>query len=100
MENFYEDIQVDTQAAEFQMEQAGQQRANILQQLRGTAGASGIGGLAQALAGQATMQARQVSVGLSQQERQGQMMARRGAEQADMLRRQGAAGGQAAECGR
>ena len=30
VENFYEDIQVDTEAADFQMEQAAQQRANIL----------------------------------------------------------------------
>ena len=100
VENFYEDIQVDTQAAEFQMEQAAQQRANILSSLRGAAGASGIGGLAQALANQATMQARQVSVDIARQERQGQMLARRGAEQADMLRRQGEAAVQAAESGR
>ena len=100
MENFYEDVQVDTQAAEFQMEQAGQQRANILQQLRGAAGGSGIGGLAQALANQATQQARQVSVDIGRQERQGQMMARQGAQQADMLGRQGQAAVQAAEFGR
>ena len=100
VENFYEDIQVDTQAAEFQMEQAAQQRANILSSLRGAAGASGIGGLAQALANQATMQARQVSVDIARQERQGQMLARRGAEQADMLRRQGEAAVQQAEFGR
>lgn len=100
VENFYEDIQVDTQAAEFQMEQAAQQRANILSSLRGAAGASGIGGLAQALANQATMQARQVSVDIARQERQGQMMARRGAQQADMLRRQGEAAVRSAEFGR
>jgi|TARA_R100000081_G_scaffold57900_1_gene28598 hypothetical protein len=100
VENFYEDIQVDTQAAEFQMEQAAQQRANILSALRGAAGASGIGGLAQALANQATMQARQVSVDIARQERQGQMMARRGAQQADILRRQGEAAVRSAEFGR
>ena len=100
VENFYEDIQVDTQAAEFQMEQAAQQRANILSGLRGAAGASGVGGLAQALANQATMQARQVSVDLARQERQGQMLARQGAQQADMLRRQGEAAVQSAEFGR
>ena len=100
VENFYEDIQVDTQAAEFQMEQASQQRANILSAMRGAAGASGVGGLAQALANQATMQARQVSVDLARQERQGQIMARQGAQQADMLRRQGEAAVQSAEFGR
>jgi hypothetical protein len=100
VENFYEDVQVDTQAAEFQMEQAAQQRANILSGLRGAAGASGVAGLAQALANQATMQTRQVSVDLARQERQGQMMARQGAQQADMLRRQGEAAVQSAEFGR
>jgi hypothetical protein len=100
VENFYEDIQVDTQAAEFQMEQAAQQRANILSSLRGAAGASGIGGLAQALANQATMQARQVSVDIGRQERRAQIMARQGAQQADMLRRQGEAAVQGAEFGR
>ena len=100
VENFYEDIQVDTQAADFQMEQAAQQRANILSSLRGAAGASGIGGLAQALANQATMQARQVSVDIGRQERRAQIMARQGAQQADMLRRQGQAAVQSAEFGR
>jgi hypothetical protein len=100
VENFYEDVQVDTQAAEFQMEQAAQQRANILSGLRGAAGASGVAGLAQALANQATMQTRQVSVDLARQERQGQMLARQGAQQADMLRRQGEAAVQSAEFGR
>jgi len=100
VENFYEDIQVDTEAADFQMEQAAQQRANILSGLRGAAGASGVAGLAQALANQATMQTRQVSVDLARQERQGQMLARQGAQQADMLRRQGQAAVQSAEFGR
>jgi hypothetical protein len=46
------------------------------------------------------MQARQVSVDLARQERQGQIMARQGAQQADMLRRQGEAAVQSAEFGR
>ena len=100
VENFYEDIQVDTEAADFQMEQAAQQRANILSGLRGAAGASGVAGLAQALANQATMQTRQVSVDLARQERQGQMLARQGAQQADMLRRQGKAAVQRTSLGR
>ena len=46
------------------------------------------------------MQARQVSVDIARQERQGQMMARRGAQQADILRRQGEAAVRSAEFGR
>ena len=100
MENFYEDLEVSTEAAEFQMEQGRQQRATLLSQLRGAAGASGIAGLAQTLAGQGQLQARQVSVDIAQQERQNAMLAARGAQQTDMLRRQGEAAVQQAEFGR
>ena len=68
MENVYEDMTVSTQAADFQMQQGAQQRANIMQGLRGAAGGSGIAGLAQALANQGQLQARQVSVDISKQE--------------------------------
>ena len=61
MENYYEDMTVDTTAADYQMRQGQQQRSNIMNQLRGVAGSSGIGGLAQALANQGTLQAGQVS---------------------------------------
>ena len=90
MENMYEDLTVDRRAAEFQMEQGAQQRADIMQSLRGAAGASGIAGLAQALAGQGQLQARQVSTDIGQQERQNQMMARQAADQRQQLERQGA----------
>ena len=76
MENMYEDLTVDRRAAEFQMEQGAQQRADIMQSFKGAAGASGIAGLAQALAGQGQLQARQVSADIGQQERQNQMLAR------------------------
>ena len=68
MENVYEDMTVSTQAADFQMQQGAQQRANIMQGLRGAAGGSGIAGLAQAMANQGQLQARQVSVDISKQE--------------------------------
>ena len=97
MENFYEDLKVDTQAADFQAAQGAQQRANIMQGLRGAAGASGIAGLAQALANQGQMQARQISVDIARQERQNQMMIARGASAADMAQRGGAAMVQSAE---
>jgi len=99
MENVYEDLTVNTQAAEFQMEQGGQQRADIMQSLRGAAGSSGIAGLAQALAGQGQLQARQVSADIGQQERQNQMMARQAADQRQQLERQGASAADMAERG-
>ena len=97
MENYYEDMTVDTTAADYQMRQGQQQRANIMDQLRGVAGSSGIGGLAQALANQGTLQAGQVAAQLSQQERQNAMMAAKGASAADMAERGGAAMVQSAE---
>ena len=85
-ENVYEDLTVDTQAAEFQMEQGAQQRANIMEGLRGAAGGSGIAALAQSLASQGTLQARQVSVDISRQQRANQMAQAQGAQ--DVLRRE------------
>ena len=66
--NVAEDLKVSTQAADFQMQQGAQQRANILGGLRGAAGSSGIAGLAQTLANQGALQAQKVSAGLAQQE--------------------------------
>ena len=68
LENVAEDMRVSTQAADFQMQQGAQRRADILGQLRGAAGTSGIAGLAQTLANQGALQAQKVSAGLAQQE--------------------------------
>ena len=87
MENRFEDITVDMQAADFQAQQGQQQRANILQGLRGTAGTSGVAGLAQALAGQGALQSQQISAGISQQERQNQMLAAQEGARIDMTQR-------------
>ena len=76
--NPYEDLTIDTEAVDFQREMAAQARATIMDQFRGVAGASGIAGLAQALANQGTLQARQISLGIAQQERQNEMMYRQG----------------------
>ncbi len=108
MENPYEDATVDMRAADFQAQQGRQQRADIMQNLRGTAGSSGVAGLAQAMANQGQLQAQQIGAQISQQERQNQMMAsqasmslqqleRQGAGQADMAQRGGAAMVQSAE---
>ena len=100
MENPYEDMTVSQEASRFQMEQGAQQRANIMQGLSGAAGASGIAGLAQSLAQQGTMQARQVSADISRQEAANQQAMAQGSFQTDMMRRQGSAAVQGAEFGR
>lgn len=90
MENVFEDLTVNQQAARFQMEQGAQQRANILQTMRGAAGATGIASLAQAMAGQGIMQARQVSTDIARQEQANQLAAAKGAQAVDLAQRKGA----------
>ena len=90
MENTYEDLTVNKQAADFQMEQGAQQRSNIMGSLRGVAGSSGIAGLAQQLANQGQLQARQVSADIGQQESRNQMMSARGAANIQQMERRGA----------
>ena len=77
-ENIYEDLTVNKQQAEFQAEQQEQQRANILQNLQGAAGASGIAALAQQMANQGTIQARQAAATIGQQESQQQELKAKG----------------------
>ena len=100
MENVFEDITVSQEAARFQMEQATQQRANIMQGLRGAAGASGVAGLAQTLAAQGTLQTRQVATDIARQEAAQQQLRAQGAAQVQMAERQGAQMLQQAEFGR
>ena len=100
MENPFEDLTVATGAAEFQAEQGAQQRANILSQLRGAAGSSGIAGLAQVLANQGTIQARQISADLQKQQAANEIMAAKGASIIDAQERAGDAMVQQAESGR
>ncbi len=87
MENRFEDMTVDMRAADFQTQQGQQQRANILQGLRGAAGSSGVAGLAQSLANQGAMQSQQIAAGISQQERQNQMLAAQEGSRIDQLQR-------------
>ena len=100
MENVFEDLRVSTQAADFQAEQGAQQRADILGQLRGAAGTSGIAGLAQSMANQGQLQARQISAQLARQEVTNEMAGARGAAQVQQLERSGDAMVQEAESGR
>jgi hypothetical protein len=68
MENVYENMRVNTEAAEFQREQLAQQQADIIQGLRGSAGGSGIAALGQAMARAGAVQAQKISAGISEQE--------------------------------
>ena len=100
MENVMEDVTVDMRAADFQAQQGQQQRANIMQALRGAAGGSGVAALAQSMANQGALQSQQISVGIAQQERQNQITAAKMAGQIDMTERGGQAMVQSAEMGR
>tara|TARA_R110001583_G_scaffold170089_1_gene323332 strand:+ start:305 stop:1060 length:756 start_codon:yes stop_codon:yes gene_type:complete len=84
-ENFAEDLTVNQQQAQFEAEQGAQNRANIMQGMQGAAGGSGIASLAQAMANQGQMAARQASASIGQQESRNQQMKVAGAQ--DVQRR-------------
>jgi hypothetical protein len=71
-------------------EQSQQQQANILSNLRGVAGGSGVAGLAQQISNIGTQQARQAAVDIARQERQSEMARRGESSRIDMLQRQDA----------
>ena len=78
MDNAYEDLTVNTGAADFAREQAQQGQANIMSSMGAAAGGSGIAAMAQALAGTSNQQAQQASVSIGQQEQANQMRAAQG----------------------
>ena len=101
MENTMEDLTVNQQQAQFEAQQNQQTQANVMGQMRGAAGGSGVAGLAQAMANQGATQAQRASASIGQQESANQMraaqqagqlqtMSRQGAWKADMTRRSGA----------
>ena len=100
MENRFEDMTVDMRAAEFQTQQGQQQRADIMQGLRGAAGSSGVAGLAQTLANQGQLQSQQIAAGIGQQERQNQLLSAQQGSRMDQMEREGQAAVQAAEAGK
>jgi len=100
MENVYEDQTVDLKAAEFQKEQAQQNSADILANMKGAAGGSGVAGLAQVLANQGAKQAKQAAADIGRQEQANQARAlgesgrlqqldREGEQKRDLLEREG-----------
>ena len=68
MENVYEDLTVNQQQAQFEAQQGAQQRANIMQSMRGAAGGSGIASLAQAMANQGQLATQRAGASIGMQE--------------------------------
>lgn len=68
MENVMEDLTVNQQEAEFVRQGQMQNQANIMQQMQGAAGGSGIAALAQAMAQQGSRDAQQAAVSIGKQE--------------------------------
>jgi hypothetical protein len=89
LENTMEDLTVNKQAAEFQKEQSMQNQANIMQQMRGAAGGSGIAALAQSMAQQGSIDAQKASAGIGQQEAANQKAERTMAGSIQMKEREG-----------
>lgn len=97
MENTMEDLTVNQQQAQFEAQQGQQQRANIMQQMGGAAGGSGVAGLAQAMANQGQLATQRASASIGQQEAANQMAA---AQQAGRLQEMSAGGAERAAIAR
>tara|TARA_X000001382_G_scaffold60605_2_gene41706 strand:+ start:770 stop:1534 length:765 start_codon:yes stop_codon:yes gene_type:complete len=75
LSNTFEDLTVNTQAAEFQAQQFQQSQANIMDSLSGAAGGSGIASLAQTLSNQGMLASQKASASIGMQEAQNQKLA-------------------------
>ena len=93
LENTMEDLTVDQRAAQFQLQAQQQGQANIMDQLAGAAGGSGIAALAQSMANAQTQNAAAAAANIGQQERANQMAA---AQMAGQLQQMEAAGAEKA----
>lgn len=89
MENVMEDLTVNQQAAQFQAEQEQQGLSNIMGQMSGAAGGSGIAALAQSLAGQQSQNLRRASADIGRQEQANQMAERQQAGNIQLYERKG-----------
>ena len=96
-ENVYEDLTVNTQAADFTAQQQNQGMANMMGSMNQAAGGSGIAAMAQTLANQQSQNAQQASVSIGQQEAGNQMAERQMAGQLQSQELQGAYASRAAE---
>ena len=89
MENVMEDLTVNQQAAEFTKQQQMQSQANIMTQMRGAAGGSGIAALAQTMANQASLDSQASSASIAQQEQTNQASRAAEASRIQGLEREG-----------
>ena len=87
--NTFEDLTVNTQAADFAQQQAEQGRADILGNLAASAGGGGIAALAQSLANQQTQAAQAAAASIGQQEQRNQMLAAQGEASVQQMRAAG-----------
>jgi len=92
MQNTFEDLTVNQQQAQFEAQQGAQSQANIMQNLRGAAGSSGVAGLAQAMANQSQIATQKASASIGAQEAQNQQLAARAQANLDMAQARGQAG--------
>jgi len=89
MENTMEDLTVNQKEAEFLKQQQQQNQANVLQQMRGAAGGSGIAALAQTLANQGSLDAQKAAASIGTQEAANQKLERQEAAKIQSLEREG-----------
>ena len=76
MENTMEDLTVNQAEADFMRQQQQENQANIMQQMKGAAGGSGVAALAQTLANQGSMDAQKAAISIGKQEAANQMAER------------------------
>jgi hypothetical protein len=89
MENTFEDLTINQQAAQFQAEQEQQGLSNVMNQMQGAAGGSGIAALAQSVLGQQSQNLRRSSADIGQQERQNEAAERQQASNLQMYAAKG-----------
>ena len=90
LENTFEDLTVNTQAAEFQQQQNQAALANTMSGMVGAAGGGGIAALAQSMANAQAQQTAAASANIAQQEQANQMAAAKGAQQVQAAQLAGA----------
>ena len=89
MENTMEDLTVNTQAAEFQAQQQQAGLSNIMDNMSGAAGGSGIAALAQSMANQQNQNLQIASADIGRQEQSNQMAERQQAGRLQMYEAKG-----------
>ena len=89
MENTMEDLTINQQQAEFEKQNNMQNQANIMGQMRGAAGSSGIAALAQSLANSGSLNAQKASASIGAQEAANQKLERGEASRIQGLEREG-----------